>query len=108
MEGAPPLRIFQDESQEAHTNDDHPMNIGDFSTSAKLTMHVKATFGDWVCQCVSFDFIRLKVPYERENDLINFFSEIGRSTKNAASRKSLEIQGYSITKPRTLLKRKFV
>ena len=67
--------------------------------------HVKATFGDWACQCVSFDFIRLKVPYERENDLINFFSEIGGSTKNAASRKSLEIQGYSITKPRTLLKR---
>ena len=27
---------------------------------------------------------------------------------NAASRKSLEIQAYSITKPRTLLKRKFV
>ena len=27
---------------------------------------------------------------------------------NAASRKNLEIQAYSITKPRTLLKRKFV
>ena len=27
---------------------------------------------------------------------------------NAESRKSLEIQAYSITKPRTLLKRKFV
>ena len=27
---------------------------------------------------------------------------------NAASRNSLEIQAYSITKPRTLLKRKFV
>ena len=27
---------------------------------------------------------------------------------NAASRKSLEIEAYSITKPRTLLKQKFV
>ena len=27
---------------------------------------------------------------------------------NGASRKSLDIQAYSITKPRTLLKRKFV
>ena len=50
---------------------------------AKLTM-LKATFGDWACQCVSFDFIRLKVPYERENDLINFFSKIGRSIKYTA------------------------
>ena len=48
--------------------------------------HVKATFGDWACQCVSFDFIRLKVPYERENDLINFFSKIGRSIKYRASK----------------------
>ena len=34
-------------------------------------------------------------------------SPLGRHV-NAASRKSLEIQAYSITKPRTLLKRKFV
>ena len=35
------------------------------------------------------------------------FSPLG-SHVNAVSRKSLEIQAYSITKPRTLLKRKFV
>ena len=34
-------------------------------------------------------------------------SSLGRYV-NAASRKSIEIQAYSITKPRTLLKRKFV
>ena len=34
-------------------------------------------------------------------------SSLGRHV-NAASRKSLEIQVYSIIKPRTLLKRKFV
>ena len=34
-------------------------------------------------------------------------SSLGRHV-NAASRKSLEIQAYSITKPKTLLKRKFV
>ena len=34
-------------------------------------------------------------------------SSLGRLV-NAASRKSLEIQAYSITKPRTLLKLKFV
>ena len=34
-------------------------------------------------------------------------SSLGRHV-NAASRKSFEIQAYSITKPRTLLKRKFV
>jgi len=34
-------------------------------------------------------------------------SSLGRHV-NAASRKRLEIQAYSITKPRTLLKRKFV
>ena len=34
-------------------------------------------------------------------------SSLGRHA-NAASHKSLEIQAYSITKPRTLLKRKFV
>ena len=40
-------------------------------------------------------------------EIIHFFnlhdSCLGRHV-NAASRKSLEIQGYSITKPRTLLK----
>ena len=45
--------------------------------------HVKATFGDWPCQC---HFIRLKVPYEREKDLINFFSKIGGSIKYRASK----------------------
>ena len=35
-------------------------------------------------------------------------SSLGGRHANAASRKSLEIQAYSITKPRTLLKRKFV
>ena len=34
-------------------------------------------------------------------------SSLGRHV-NAASRKSLEIQAYSIRKPRTLLERKFV
>ena len=42
---------------------------------------------------------------------VNFFnlqdSSLGRHVK-ATSRKSLEVQSFSITKPRTLLKRKFV
>ena len=44
-------------------------------------------------------------------EISNFFnlleSSLGRHV-NAASRKSLEIQAYSITKPRTFLKRNFV
>ena len=49
--------------------------------------------------------------YEISEEISHFFnpydSSLGRHV-NAASRKSLEIHANSITKPRTLLKRKFV
>ena len=52
------------------------------------------------------NYLDRKIP-----EISHFFnlgdSSLGRQV-NAAARKSLEIQGYSITKPRTLLKGKFV
>ena len=44
---------------------------------------------------------------ERSHFFNLYDGSLGRHV-NAASRKSLEIQACSITKPRTLLKRKFV
>ena len=51
-------------------------------------------------------YLESKIP--GKNLLFNLHnSSLGRHV-NAASRKSLEIQAYSITKSRALLKRKFV
>ena len=44
---------------------------------------------------------------ERSPEISHFFNQLGRQL-NAASRKSLEIQAWSITKPRTHSEQKFV
>ena len=53
------------------------------------------------------ELLKSKISWTK-SDFFNLHnSSLGRHV-NAASRKSLEIQAYSIIKPRTLLKRKFV
>ena len=60
---------------------------------------------------VILSLIHILFRYAKFPEISHFFNlhdnSLGRHV-NASSRKSLEIQAYSITKPRTLLKREFV